>query len=260
MKEINSVTLTPSEYAGYQPFLEEVGDVAKRNLIAINTGEQAMTYLQYFLQKEEVDRQLWNDLDEAITRCVKNSKVDTLISFIEILKHNDMLTSEVAIAIANELKTRIGELSPNDVPVVALLVYSCTAGDDKFTKDLQEVLLGVKTQNEDVTVASEYINRLSTEAFALICHIAHTYGADLSVFLDTAKPYAIKHFEYFTFSELADVIHAYGMLMEDGKMLREAEKYIIEHGRKVTITECLALMQAYNAGSVSLIIIYLLTN
>lgn len=166
MERIINTTLTVEEFNGYQPFLEEVAEVAIRNQDNLSNGSQALIYIRFFLEKGEFDKQTWLDLSKTIQRVLPNASTEIILDICEILKNNKKLDKNIGLAVAKELRGRLSTMDINDIPASTSIVCAYNQQNNHFIVDLEEGLLGSKS--EDSIIPSENIMKLTSVNFSLL--------------------------------------------------------------------------------------------
>lgn len=243
MERIVNTTLTVEEYNGFQPFFEEVAEVALKNIDDVSNGSQTLTYIRFFLEKGETSPTVWGQLDKALIRVLPNASTETILDIYEVVKNNKKLTKEIAMAVANELKGRISSMELSQIPTSSSIICAFGVQDEDFITDLEEGLLGLSS--EESTIPTENIKKMSTEDFSLLCRVIAQYGLPLDEFLHNSRSYVTEKMEIFTPQELGDVLYTYLVKSQDSELAEIAEKRILELRKSLTVDDCISLMNAY---------------
>ncbi len=86
---------------------------------------------------------------------------------------------------------------------------------------------------------------MSTENFALLCKVISRFELPLESFLINSRNYVTEKMEELTPQELGDVLFTYLVTGQDVPLAQEAEERIMKIRRKLTIDDCISLMNAY---------------
>ncbi|CAI2362906.1 unnamed protein product [Moneuplotes crassus] len=243
MERIVNTTLTVEEHNGFQPFMEEVADVALRNIDDASNGSQVLTYMRFFLEKGDSSPSVWRRVDQALLTVLENASTETILEIYELLKNNKRLTQESGMAIANELKNRISSTDLSKIATSTSIICAFSLQDHEFTTALEEGLLGLSST--DSTIPTENIKKMSTEDFSLLCRMISHYNLTLDEFLLNSRSYVTEKMNRFTPQELGDVLFTYLVRSQDSELAIAAEKRILEVRKTLTIDDCISLMNAY---------------
>jgi hypothetical protein len=122
MEQVISTTMTPEEFKSYQPFIEEVATVAKKNIDQISNGSQTLAFVRFFLEKGETDQQVWGDLNTTFIEIIPNASTEAILDVLDVLRHNGMITKDLGKAIADEFKNRITDMPLNQLVPAATII------------------------------------------------------------------------------------------------------------------------------------------
>jgi hypothetical protein len=90
-----------------------------------------------------------------------------------------------------------------------------------------------------------HIKKLTTADFTLLCKLVAQHKLPLMKFMEVGRSYAADNINEFTFQELGDVLLTFLMAMEDISLAQKAEERVLKHGRKMSVDDCISLMNAF---------------
>lgn len=228
MDRVTGTTLSLEEYKGYQPFIEEIAHVATENIGNVSNGSQALAYIRFFIERGNLTHTTIEDLHKAVRQSLQNTSVENLLDIVEILKSNN-IHQGVEGDIAQELKSKVGKATPDEVPYVTLVVADCNLHDQEFVSKVDKALN----------------DKISIESFELMCRLALEHNLELENFIDNAREYAEAHLEEFSFIQLGNVLTAVSLFNGDFSLAQKSEKRILDHGRKLSVEDCVYLMPVF---------------
>lgn len=217
-----------------------------RNISNISNGSQALTFLRFYIQKGEINIDVWRSLNSAITNALEHSEIEEIVEIAEVLKSNDKLTENVANSICKQLKNKLEHANINQLPGAVLMLCTLEAHDDSFVAHVDKLLTGNVDAESDLKSAYKNVSQLTTESFSTICKVSHLHGHNFKNFMLAGKHFVEENIEKFTLLELSHVLIAFADSKDDYKILEKGSKIILQNAAKISITELFNFMQAYS--------------
>ncbi|CAI2363165.1 unnamed protein product [Moneuplotes crassus] len=236
MDKIICVNAKPEELESYKSSFDQIASAALEKIHEITSGAEALVYLRFFSEKYDPCDETLSKLD-SMSLNLPGSSTETILDILESLNNNNRLSQEICIEAAQELKRRISKMQLKDIPVASSLICSCQLHDDKFVEALEERLF-------DICLAGEVYD-MPLDEFVLLCTVISEFELPYKIFLEDARDFAMSKLEEFTPEQLSTVVSTYLVFCDDTKLANHAEKRIMKIRRRLTVEECLSLMQTY---------------
>ena len=217
-----------------------------RSTKQVKNGTHALTFLRFFIQKGEMNQEIWRNLYSSIESSLKNSDVNTIVEIAELLKANDKLNSSLSQSIWNEIKNRLDSIDPNQLASAAMMLWTLESHDNEIISQIDKLLVGNVEAESDLKTAYENLSKLSIESFITICHLAHKHNHFLKNFMIAGKHYVEENIEKFTITELSHALKTFAYFGEDRKIMEKGEKLILKNSTKISIIEWIRFMEAYS--------------